>query len=77
MILILKKKLFSLSSIHVTPQKLSQVYETHDEKNARLKRPMSPHLTIYKIDLQMVLSMSHRITGAALSVYAISLGVGK
>ncbi len=29
-------------------------------------RPMSPHLTIYKLTLTMMMSIAHRITGAAL-----------
>lgn len=35
------------------------------EKNARLGRPTSPHLTIYAPQMTSVLSISHRITGVA------------
>lgn len=37
------------------------------------KRPLSPHLQIYKLELPMVLSGLHRITGIALSVGSILL----
>merc|ERR1711962_1471478 len=36
-------------------------------KNDRLKRPMSPHLTIYKMQMTSVLSITHRFTGLAQS----------
>ena len=32
------------------------------------KRPLSPHLTVYKPMLTMVMSMAHRISGVALYV---------
>lgn len=51
--------------------------ETHDAKNDRLKRPMSPHLTIYKFQLTSMLSITHRGTGVALSVITAGLGSGK
>lgn len=54
----------------------STVCESHDEKNMRLKRPMSPHLTIYQVQLTSVLSVSHRATGMILSGYAMFLGLG-
>ncbi|KAJ8688480.1 hypothetical protein QAD02_024275 [Eretmocerus hayati] len=50
--------------------------ETHDEKNMRLKRPMSPHLTIYELQLTSMLSVTHRATGIILSSYAMILGLG-
>ncbi|XP_063802978.1 succinate dehydrogenase cytochrome b560 subunit, mitochondrial isoform X2 [Pseudophryne corroboree] len=37
------------------------------ERNTRLNRPMSPHITIYGWSLPMMLSISHRGTGIALS----------
>eukprot|EP00051_Salpingoeca_urceolata_P005541 m.74208 g.74208 ORF g.74208 m.74208 type:complete len:191 (-) comp14416_c0_seq1:62-634(-) len=36
-----------------------------NEKNTKLNRPMSPHLTIYKPQLTSMLSISHRATGIA------------
>ena len=38
------------------------------------KRPLSPHLQIYRPNLTMMMSILHRITGAAL-YFAILLGV--
>ncbi|EFN82680.1 Succinate dehydrogenase cytochrome b560 subunit, mitochondrial [Harpegnathos saltator] len=52
------------------------VCETHDERNMRLKRPMSPHLTIYEFPLPAMLSITHRTTGIILSSYAMFLGLG-
>lgn len=43
----------------------------------RLKRPMSPHLSIYQIQLTAFLSITHRTTGMILSSYAMLLGIGK
>lgn len=37
------------------------------------KRPLSPHLQIYRWPVSMVLSISHRITGAGLSVGALMM----
>ncbi|XP_011875182.1 PREDICTED: succinate dehydrogenase cytochrome b560 subunit, mitochondrial-like [Vollenhovia emeryi] len=54
----------------------SAACETHDEKNIRLKRPLSPHLSIYQIQLTTVLSISHRTTGIMLASYAMFLGLG-
>jgi len=45
----------------------------HDEKNALLNRPLSPHLTIYKPQLTSMMSISHRISGLALSGCIIGL----
>jgi len=50
-----------------------------------LKRPLSPHLQIYKPQLTSVLSITHRITGVVLSILSlfipltlvsVALGVG-
>ncbi|XP_044019166.1 succinate dehydrogenase cytochrome b560 subunit, mitochondrial-like [Aphidius gifuensis] len=48
--------------------------ETYTQKNERLNRPMSPHLTIYKPQLTTILSITHRGTGIALSLYALGIG---
>lgn len=53
------------------------VDETHDDRNARLKRPLSPHLLIYKPQLTSMLSITHRMAGVALSVYALAFATGK
>ncbi|CAD0201902.1 unnamed protein product [Chrysodeixis includens] len=50
--------------------------EHHDDRNARLKRPMSPHLTIYSPQLTSMLSITHRTTGMILSGYFSVLGIG-
>ena len=39
------------------------------------KRPLSPHLTIYKPMLTMMMSIAHRITGAGLYVGALLLAL--
>ncbi|XP_066600798.1 succinate dehydrogenase cytochrome b560 subunit, mitochondrial-like [Prorops nasuta] len=52
------------------------VNETHDERNMRLGRPMSPHLTIYQPQLTSGLSLTHRTTGMILAACAITLGTG-
>jgi succinate dehydrogenase (ubiquinone) cytochrome b560 subunit len=50
------------------------------EKNEKLKRPLSKHLTIYEPQLTAILSTFHRGTGAALAVFfsasGIALGFG-
>ncbi|XP_017847987.1 succinate dehydrogenase cytochrome b560 subunit, mitochondrial [Drosophila busckii] len=50
--------------------------ETYFEKNARLGREMSPHLTIYKPQLTSMLSIMHRGTGMALGMGVWALGIG-
>uniref|UniRef100_W5LW70 Succinate dehydrogenase cytochrome b560 subunit, mitochondrial n=1 Tax=Lepisosteus oculatus TaxID=7918 RepID=W5LW70_LEPOC len=37
------------------------------DKNTRLKRPLSPHISIYSWSIPMMMSISHRGTGVALS----------
>lgn len=49
--------------------------ETFTDKNIRLGREMSPHLTIYKPQLTSLLSVTHRGTGCALSVAVWGLGL--
>jgi len=67
------------SSLNATVSNSSHTIncESHDEKNARLKRPMSPHLTIYQVQLTSLLSVTHRTTGIILASYAMFLGLGK
>ena len=45
-------------------------------KQARLSRPLSPHLTIYKPQLTSMLSISHRMTGVAMSAALTSFSIG-
>ncbi|XP_012267666.2 succinate dehydrogenase cytochrome b560 subunit, mitochondrial-like [Athalia rosae] len=49
--------------------------ESHDQKNMRLKRPLSPHLTIYQVQITSLLSVTHRATGIILSGYAAIIGL--
>lgn len=37
------------------------------DRNTRLQRPLSPHLTIYKFQITTVMSITHRATGLALA----------
>lgn len=43
--------------------------EGHDERNMRLGRPQSPHLTIYAPQLTSMLSISHRFSGLFIIYY--------
>jgi succinate dehydrogenase / fumarate reductase, cytochrome b subunit len=40
--------------------------EAKQSQDLELRRPLSPHLTIYRPTLTMAMSIAHRITGAAL-----------
>jgi succinate dehydrogenase (ubiquinone) cytochrome b560 subunit len=51
--------------------------EDFEVKNARLGRPQSPHLTIYKLQLTSLLSLTHRATGMALGGIITVWGIGK
>ncbi|XP_014211289.1 succinate dehydrogenase cytochrome b560 subunit, mitochondrial [Copidosoma floridanum] len=63
-------------SVNSPALRAAPVCESHDEKNMRLKRPLSPHLTIYQVQLTSMLSVSHRATGIILSSYSIILAFG-
>lgn len=54
-----------------------RVGEDFDGKNKRLKRPLSPHLSIHKLQNNMILSMAHRFTGIILCGLPIGLATGK
>eukprot|EP01134_Creolimax_fragrantissima_P003928 CFRG3928T1 len=45
-------------------------------KQARLARPMSPHLTIYSPQLTSMLSITHRASGVAWTVAMCTFGIG-
>jgi len=45
-------------------------------KNKDLNRPLSPHLSIYKIQLTSTLSIMHRLTGLGASVALYGAGIG-
>ena len=53
-----------------------QINKEFWSKNEELKRPMSPHLTIYKFELPANLSILHRITGLGASVALYGAGIG-
>merc|ERR1711911_338127 len=50
--------------------------ENFEAKNKRLKRPISPHLSIYNFETTMAFSITHRFTGLALNgmLYGIAAG---
>ena len=73
-----EQHLFALTTRNVTlksipPQSLT---ENHDERNAALKRPLSPHLTIYQPQLTSLLSLTHRTTGIILCGVTVLGGIG-
>lgn len=41
--------------------------ESYSEKQAKLGRPVSPHVTIYKFPITALTSITNRVTGVALS----------
>ena len=55
----------------------AQSAEDYWAKNKRLRRPVSPHLTIYKPQITSMLSITHRGSGLALSVLVSALGIGE
>ncbi|XP_028566008.2 succinate dehydrogenase cytochrome b560 subunit, mitochondrial [Podarcis muralis] len=59
-----------LSTRHVVPMATTAKEEMAQfwEKNTRSNRPLSPHVTIYHWSLPMMMSISHRGTGAAMSL---------
>ena len=48
--------------------------EPYEAKNERLKRALSPHLTVYKPHFNTFLSVTHRGTGMVMSFFAWALG---
>ena len=50
--------------------------EAQPKKSSHAKRPLSPHLQIYKPQLTMVMSISHRISGVALCAGAVLISIG-
>ncbi|XP_046652149.1 succinate dehydrogenase cytochrome b560 subunit, mitochondrial-like [Daphnia pulicaria] len=51
---------------NVAEQPELKVGEDFENKNRRLKRPLSAHLSIHKLQNNMILSMTHRFTGVIL-----------
>lgn len=50
--------------------------ENFEDKNKRLQRPISPHLSVYKFQSNMALSITHRFTGLAQSGFLYGLALG-
>merc|ERR1711963_1299348 len=60
----------------VSPQEHQMLKEQFWDKNKRLNRPLSPHLTIYKPQMTSMLSITHRGTGVAWSLVLSGVGIG-
>jgi succinate dehydrogenase (ubiquinone) cytochrome b560 subunit len=45
-------------------------------KKSQKPHPTSPHLTIYKLPLPAIMSITHRVTGGALSVGVSAVAIG-
>ena len=51
-------------------------HENFEEKNKRLQRPISPHLSAYKVMWNSSLSISHRFAGLAQNGFLYALAIG-
>lgn len=61
---VLKSPLYSARSVGIKiVQEPGLDKLSYEEKNEKLKREMSPHLTIYRPQLTSMLSITHRFTG--------------
>jgi len=60
----------------MTPEEHSISRTNFWDKNKSLKRPISPHLTIYKFQLTSMLSITHRATGLIQSGMLTAFAVG-
>lgn len=58
-----------------SPQEHQILREQFEDKNKRLQRPTSPHLTIYKPQMTSMLSITHRGTGLAQSAILSGAGI--
>lgn len=47
---------------------------TYSERQARLGRPLSPHVTVYKQPMTAVASITNRVTGVLLAVGCVGIG---
>jgi len=67
-----------LATSTAAPPSTPKLNPTEDfwDKNKRFNRPMSPHLTIYKLQITSVLSVTHRGTGLALSGLTSAFAIG-
>lgn len=62
---------------NVAEQPELKVGEDFENKNRRLKRPLSAHLSIHKLQNNMIISMTHRFTGVILCGIPFGLATGK
>ncbi|KNC24664.1 hypothetical protein FF38_13557 [Lucilia cuprina] len=62
-------------TMKVVPAASTVKEESFSDKNIRLGREMSPHLTIYKPQLTSLLSLTHRATGIVLGTAVWGLGL--
>merc|ERR1712018_809024 len=60
----------------MSPEEHQTSKEEFWEKNKRLNRPISPHLTIYKPQMTSMLSITHRGTGLGWPAILSVVGVG-
>lgn len=59
-----KNIVYFIRPVSIKPTKaLPPCEDSHDERNTKIGRPYSPHLTIYAPQLTSMLSLSHRATG--------------
>merc|ERR1739846_17358 len=66
----------SVGTAEATESDAGYLKEGFWDKNKRLQRPMSPHLTIYKPQMTTMLSITHRGTGVAWSLVLSGVGIG-
>ncbi|XP_065166811.1 succinate dehydrogenase cytochrome b560 subunit, mitochondrial-like [Atheta coriaria] len=68
------------TTIRLKPTKQDDFIEPgimeHDKYNACLKRPLSPHIRIYKKQLTSLLSFCHRLTGLMMVFYVYVVTAG-
>ncbi|KAH9255625.1 succinate dehydrogenase, cytochrome b556 subunit [Batrachochytrium salamandrivorans] len=57
------------------PPQQQQRSISHYEKNEKLGRPVSPHVTIYAFPLAAITSVTHRVTGGLLTVGMYGIGI--
>mmetsp|Transcript_31430 Transcript_31430/g.53043 ORF Transcript_31430/g.53043 Transcript_31430/m.53043 type:complete len:168 (+) Transcript_31430:57-560(+) len=71
-----QKSIFVRSFVSQTARAMnsSESSESYTEKQAKLGRPVSPHVTIYKFPITALSSITNRVTGVALSVGVTGIG---
>ena len=67
---------FFYSFIETNPQSTLKG-EAYEDRNRRLNRPLSPHLSIHKLQNNMLMSISHRAAGFILSSVLSGFAIGK